>query len=316
MGHKIKDKAYGVLLASACADALGAPYEFKAPIAADVVARMADGAQFKQGEWTDDTCQSIAIATAAATEVLESETGLQLVADNFLRWFQEERKGIGMQTAWIFSRAGHFQVSELERLSQIYLEGFPRAAGNGSLMRTGPVALSFLKSKTGLQATARKLSALTHADQTCVEACALWSEAIHYAIFHDSFDGFQLAIDEMSADRRDFWQPLKDEAEQKEPWHFDKTGWVIHSVQAAWSAISRTDQSGPSHLEESIRYAVRCGNDTDTVAAIAGSLLGARWGAAAVPDEWETAIFGWPNARAGNLEALAEAIIARQELQG
>jgi hypothetical protein len=33
---------------------------------------------------------------------------------------------------------------------------------------------------------------------------------------------------------------------------------------------------------------VRIGNDTDTVAAIAGGLLGARWGASAIPAKWKT----------------------------
>jgi ADP-ribosyl-[dinitrogen reductase] hydrolase len=310
----LKDKAYGVLLASACADALGAPYEFKSPLPVEVVATMSDGAQFKMGEWTDDTCQSIAVAKAAAVADLDSDVGLSLVAENFLGWFQEERKGVGMQTAWIFSRAGHFQVSELERLSRIYFESFPHSAGNGSLMRTGPVALSFLRSKDGLRESAHRISSLTHADLTCLEACALWSEAIHYAILHDSFEGFQLAIESLPAERRDFWLSLKIEAEQNEPWYFTKTGWVIHSVQAAWSAISRTDQSSPRHLEDAIRHAIRCGNDTDTVAAIAGSLLGARWGATAVPAEWANSIYGWPNSRASDLANLASAILKRQGL--
>jgi ADP-ribosyl-[dinitrogen reductase] hydrolase len=34
------------------------------------------------------------------------------------------------------------------------------------------------------------------------------------------------------------------------------------------------------------------GDDTDTVAAIAGALLGARWGTGAIPDEWNTIIHG------------------------
>ena len=40
--------------------------------------------------------------------------------------------------------------------------------------------------------------------------------------------------------------------------------------------------------------AIRIGDDTDTVAAIAGGLLGARWGAKAIPDEWRFAVHGWP----------------------
>ena len=45
---------------------------------------------------------------------------------------------------------------------------------------------------------------------------------------------------------------------------------------------------------------MRGGNDTDTVAAIAGGLLGARWGASAVPAQWRRAVHGWPVDGAGD----------------
>lgn len=60
-----------------------------------------------------------------------------------------------------------------------------------------------------------------------------------------------------------------------------------------------------AHLADARVAAVRIGNDTDTVAAIAGALLGARWGAPAVPDGWRRMLHGWPRLRAGELEQLA-----------
>lgn len=51
--------------------------------------------------------------------------------------------------------------------------------------------------------------------------------------------------------------------------------------------------------------AVRAGNDTDTVAAIAGALLGARYGASAVPAGWRAQVHGWPGLRADDLVDLA-----------
>ena len=50
---------------------------------------------------------------------------------------------------------------------------------------------------------------------------------------------------------------------------------------------------------------VRAGDDTDTVAAIAGALLGARHGASAVPAEWRAAVHGWPGLTADDLVELA-----------
>lgn len=281
---------------------------------ASVPIQMQDGPQFRAGEWTDDTCQAIAIAVAAAEGPLNTPESIQIVASNFKRWFQEETKGIGNQTSWIFARAGHFDASELKRLSSIYAESFPRSAGNGSLMRTGPVALAFLRDELGFLETVREIGSLTHADPSCLEACEIWSVAIRHAIFNDNFDGFQLAIDALPEQRKKYWQGIKYEAEQNEPWHFVNNGWVVQSIQAAWSAITRTDQSTEGHLEAALKYAVRCGHDTDTVAAIAGALLGARWGAGAVPKSWASQIYGWPSMRAENLGLLAKKILLVQGL--
>jgi protein-tyrosine phosphatase len=54
--------------------------------------------------------------------------------------------------------------------------------------------------------------------------------------------------------------------------------------------------------------AVRAGFDTDTVAAIAGGLLGAAYGASAVPLEWRALLHGWPGLNAHDLAGLGSAI--------
>jgi hypothetical protein len=73
-------------------------------------------------------------------------------------------------------------------------------------------------------------------------------------------------------------------------------GFVVAALQSAWRAIVSThDLSGPAHLEAALRAAVAIGGDTDTVAAIAGALLGARYGASAVPFAWRRRLGGWPS---------------------
>ncbi len=63
-------------------------------------------------------------------------------------------------------------------------------------------------------------------------------------------------------------------------------GWVVEALQAAWSAIAITPIPQDDlvtgvfrvdHLRLALDAAVRGGNDTDTVAAIAGGLLGAAY---------------------------------------
>ncbi len=56
------DRLTGVLVGAACADALGAGYEFGAPVPAERPVTMRGQGAFEPGEWTDDTAQLLAIA--------------------------------------------------------------------------------------------------------------------------------------------------------------------------------------------------------------------------------------------------------------
>lgn len=97
------------------------------------------------------------------------------------------------------------------------------------------------------------------------------------------------------------WPALLDEAETVEPSHFAATnGWVVAALQAAWSAVSRAKD-----LQDGLQRAVAGGGDTDTVAAIAGALLGARYGGSTVPGRWRRELHGWPGLCARDLATLA-----------
>ena len=52
--------------------------------------------------------------------------------------------------------------------------------------------------------------------------------------------------------------------------------------------------AGEEAVKRGIKNAVRLGADTDTIAAIAGGLLGAAYGAEAVPRAWKEKVHGWP----------------------
>jgi ADP-ribosylglycohydrolase len=86
---------------------------------------------------------------------------------------------------------------------------------------------------------------------------------------------------------------------------FTPNGFTVTAVQAAVAAITQTPATD-GQLVAALHAAVRIGNDTDTVAAIAGGLLGARWGASAVPADWRAAVHGWPGLTGHDLVALAQ----------
>jgi ADP-ribosylglycohydrolase len=77
------------------------------------------------------------------------------------------------------------------------------------------------------------------------------------------------------------------------------------AVSTAAARSSPPTRSNTCTLPDGLAAAVRAGDDTDTVAAIAGALLGARHGASAVPAAWRSTVHGWPGLTADDLVELA-----------
>ena len=307
------DRAAGVLLATACGDALGAGYEFGDPLPETAAVAMVggNGAGWEPGEWTDDTSMAVAIAkvSAAGTD-LRSTAALDAIAVGWADWARDA-PDVGTQTRAVLHAAGPSPTgATLTTAAAAHHAAVGKSGGNGSLMRTAPVALAYLDDPDGLIEAAHVISALTHYDPEAGEACALWCLAIRHAVLHGTFDGLRLALDTLPAERSAVWAARIDEAEANPPAHFSHNGWVVQALQGAWSAIVRTDvpDEDPAagvfaaqHLQLALESAVRGGRDTDTVDAIAGGLLGARWGASAVPAQWRRIVHGWPELRGRDL---------------
>jgi ADP-ribosylglycohydrolase len=313
------DRAAGVLLGAACGDALGVPYEFGTlPLPPEGESpRMVGGGLggYAPGEYSDDTQMAVCIAEVTATGAdLRDAAALDRVAANFVRWRSGDPADIGIQTRTVLDQVLEHEVPGLgaalrDAARQLY-ERTGRAAGNGSLMRTAPVALAYLGDASALADAARAVSDLTHQDPLAGDACVLWCEGIRRAVLDGGLQGVRGGLAFIPADRREQWSAWLDEAERHPPDHFANNGFVVAAMQAAWSAIMRTpippDGSFAGlHFRDALCAAVRAGNDTDTVAAIAGALLGARWGASAVPLKWQRQVHGWPSNRAEDLARLA-----------
>ncbi|MEU1431544.1 ADP-ribosylglycohydrolase family protein [Nocardia sp. NPDC005746] len=294
------DRALGVLLGTAAGDALGAGYEFTHP-GPDVEIRMKGGGAFRwaPGEWTDDTAMAVAVARAAAVAGdLCSPEGLDAVAAEFVAWWDAEPVDIGNQTRQVLEHR-----DRTGRAMQLRAHDLPGLkAGNGSLMRTAPVALAYLDDAEKCGKAAKLVSSLTHYDMQAMQACKLWTLAIRHAVLFGTYDGLREALSQVDTG---FWEPLLDKAESGVPADFAKNGWVVHALQTAWWAITHAET-----LPAALELAVRAGGDTDTTAAIAGGLLGARWGASAVPAEWREIVHGYPSYRADDLDTLTRQILA------
>jgi len=316
------DRIEGVLLATAAGDSLGAPYEFQPPRGPELDVAMTGGGPWVAGEWTDDTAMAVAIAEVAATGAdLRDEEAQDAIVARWHHW-SLGAKDVGIQTRSVLSSAavGGVITAERARTASAHLHATTRrTAGNGSLMRTAPVALAYLDDESAMVEAARTISELTHFDPDAGDACVLWCSAIRHAVLTGELD-IRIGLGHLDSDRQELWSERLDAAEGSTPASFPNNGWVVAALQAAWSAIATTPvpEDDPAaatfradHLRLALDAAVRAGFDTDTVAAIAGGLLGAAHGASAVPLEWRTLLHGWPDLTARDLVALAGSIARR-----
>lgn len=292
------DRACGALLGAGVGDALGAGYEFGSAPFTGIPAMIGGGlGGFAVGEWTDDTAQTVGIALVAATGAdLRTPAALDAVAAQFSRWYAGNPPDVGIQTRSVLHTAGPEATAEqMTTAARAVHERTGRSAGNGSLMRTAPVALAHLDDPTALVAAATAVSALTHADPLAGEGAALWCLMIRHAVLHDEFPTVEDVVGLLGPTAHD-WAGTLRRAETEPPSTFRPNGWVVGALQAAWAAITQTPVPTVDpgrHLQDALATAIGIGDDTDTVASIAGALLGARWGASAVPQAWQVPLNGW-----------------------
>lgn len=298
----VLDRAAGVLLGQASGDALGVPYEFEPRITLGT-ARMVGGGlgPYAPGEWSDDTQMAVVIAQVAATGAdLRTPDALDAIAEGFLDWQARGASDIGQPDPgrprcrptrpWPGGRADDHRGRSAVVRGQ-GRQRCPDAHRPGRPCRPGRRRRDGRRRPPG--------GGLTHPDVRCLDSCVLWSEAVRVAVTEGVLD-VRAGITLLPGERREEWLGLIERAETDPPATFTPNGYTVAAFRAAWSAIHSTRHlEGPAHVESALQQAIAIGNDTDTVAAIAGALLGARYGLSGCRRNWRarcTAGPGWTGA--------------------
>lgn len=293
------DRARGVLLGLACGDALGRPVEFKSASKISAEHGRLDE-MIGHGTWnqpagtiTDDTEQALCIARSLVEQQTFDPAD---VADRFVAWYDTGPFDIGGMTRRALNQLK--RGDEWDKAGQQVWEQSPEGqnAGNGSVMRCAPLAISYARDSERLIEVSRQSSQITHADPRCTYGCAVLNLTIA-GMLDDAATPLGDALDYVGSDAPDkLVAALEPLARGESPGALETSGYVVHSLQTALH-----DGLFAESAEEAIVTAANRGGDTDTIGAVAGAVAGARFGASTLPDRWLAAL----NA-AEDLESLAD----------
>jgi ADP-ribosyl-[dinitrogen reductase] hydrolase len=212
------------------------------------------------------------------------------VARRWVKWMKVDGRGIGVTTKRALTLIDRGKDPfEAGRLTNQENPG--RSAGNGSVMRCIPVALRYHDDPDRLIRVSTQQAAITHADERCT-----WGAASVNLAARELLHGNIYFIDEVMHRIGDRAPRVLREAIHRVPRESDsdlpisrpgEAGYVVHCIEIAFWFVTH-DRS----LEEALTYLAQAGGDTDTNAAVAGALLGARYGEAALPPRWVDQITG------------------------
>ncbi|CAM3956816.1 ADP-ribosylglycohydrolase family protein [Vreelandella rituensis] len=274
-----QDRYRGAMLGLACGDALGTTLEFCQRDSRPLQTQLTGGGAFgvAPGEWTDDTAMALCLADSLIA-CQGMDAGDQL--ERYCRWLdngylscQGKCIDIGMTTLGALQR---YQAQK----SDFAGSRDPALSGNGGIMRLAPAVMAATSEQQAIQ-VAMDSSRTTHASDDCLDAAALMGAILWRLlqgqplsqVLHDlpSVPMQGTAIARISQGL--FHHLPRDD--------ISSSGYVIDTLEAALWCCSKAGSA-----EEAIVRAANLGNDADTVAAVAGQLAGAAWGASQLPPRW------------------------------
>ena len=293
---ELEDRFIGTLFGQAIGDALGLGTEFMSK--KDVIWYYPKGLthyaqiiqdshrkRWKQGSWTDDTDQM--------TMILDSllETGginVSDIARRFWNWaFVANGEGMGMTTFKVFTYP-NFIADPHNAAKAVWEESDCQIAANGGVMRTSVMGLWDFQTPDKIPANTEAVCRITHADPRCIGSCVIISMLINELVKGRTV-GQALYDDLISLANRydERIQPFielalqADDIADLELDSEHSMGYTLKTLAAGIWAIAHAES-----YQQGITAVIMEGGDADTNAAVAGALLGGKFGLSTIPKHW------------------------------
>ena len=298
----IIDKIKSVMIGHAVGDALGVPVEFasREEIAENPVTDMEGFGTYPYpaGTWSDDTSMSL----AALDSLVSGEIKWDEIMSNFGKWLDNGEYTPSGEAFDVGRTCLNAIISYFTKGTKATESGGNEeySNGNGSLMRIHPFALyEYFKGTYDIEVI-HTASALTHAHERSKIACGIYSFVLWELLKAPSKSSIRRGLNKA----RIFYRTNPENSQydnlyrrigliglqfEDDPLTFHRfnrediksSGYVVDSLEAAIWCLLNTRS-----YKECVLMAVNLGDDTDTIAAIAGGLAGALYGYDAIPQEW------------------------------
>lgn len=293
-----EDKVRGVVFGHAIGDALGLGTEFlsKKMVAEyypsglsdlDQIRRDSHRIRWSPGDWTDDTDQMLCILDS----LLQHQTvTIADIASRIFKWADDGGMGIGLTVEQVVYSDG-FREHPHEVSERVWLASGKRGAANGGVMRTSVLGVWQHQSADAVIRNAESVCRITHFDPRCVASCVIVCLAIRSLLDEAAMvdSSTEALVRELMtvADRYDprvrpyivtGSQPRIESLQLDEP---DSIGYTLKAMATGIWALNF-----PTSYQEGVLKVIHEGGDADTNAAVAGSILGARFGFSGIPEKW------------------------------
>ncbi len=300
MQKDLVDKIRGVLYGQAIGDALGLGAEFltKTQVSQfytdgltdyDQIIQDGHRSRWEKGEWTDDTDQMLCIFNS----ILDKKTvDVRDIAKNLYTWANNGGRGIG-NTIYAVLSSEDFLKDPHKVSLQVWEKSGKMLAANGGVMRTCVLGVWDYYDLEKVRANAENACKITHYDPRCIGSCVAVSTAI--ALLLQGETNFDTLMRKVNAATLPYDARIKEyldlalaapRIEDLDLNQKDAIGYTLKALAVGFWALKNTD------FEQGVIKIINEGGDADTNGAVAGALLGAKYGFEAIPLRWTDKLKG------------------------
>ncbi|MFN6499515.1 MAG: ADP-ribosylglycohydrolase family protein [Nostoc sp. DedQUE01] len=300
MDSVVADKIRGVIFGQAIGDALGFGTEWipKSQVSQEYqhglrsysqIIRYRNVSGWIPGDWTDDTDQMLCILDSLLEK---GQVDILDIAARFHHWAVTDGMGMG-QTVYSVVYSPDFLHNPVATAKQVWEESGQKAAANGGVMRTSVLGIWEYFWPDKVRHHAELVCQITHYDPRCVGSCVAVSLAIsgllRQEIDIDSLiQTIAIAVQKYHPSIQEYFHKAAtlslealDLDEGLNPGEEGGTGYTLKTMGAGFWALKHAQS-----YEDGILAIIHEGGDADTNAAVAGAMLGARFGYKNIPQQW------------------------------